>query len=250
MSYPSYILSIALFMAIAYSLTKKSFQKKAIQEKSMHIQHKPITPENTIITFDLHDVIVNYDYSEILHTFLQNKNKLKLIIAMLNPFVWWDIAKLTWQDSVAEQYIVGLGEKYTSLKPFIPLGTQIANCQRPNPRMVKLLEELKQRGYTLHLFSNIGAQIFEDFKKKFPELIELFDMISIPSKQNGYSKKPHDSAFTNYLKKLKNDGRQIIFVDDKVRNLEKAHSHDITGILFTNTYKLRAKLEDLGLASE
>ena len=56
-----------------------------------NIKYKPIsskiTPENTIITFDLHDVIFEYDYLEIIKTFLHSEKKTKLIITILNPFI-------------------------------------------------------------------------------------------------------------------------------------------------------------------
>jgi len=247
MSFSFYVLFVSLFSVIAYSFAKKAYQKKEIVKQFAQVKCKPITPENTIITFDLHDVIVNYDYSEISKTFFKSKKKLKLLIAMLNPFVWYDIIKLKWHDSVAEQYIVGLGEKYASLKPYIPLGIRIANCQRPNHQVIKLLKELKSKGYTLHLFSNIGAQIFEQFKIKFPEIIKHFDLTSIPSKQNGYLKKPYHKAFAHYLEKLKHDDRQIIFIDDKAQNIQKAASYGIIGVHFSNLYQLKKDLATIGL---
>jgi len=210
-------------------------------------KYNPITPQNTILTFDLHDVIVNYDYGKIIKTFFKSNRKLKLLFAMLNPFVWKDIITLKWHGAVAEEYIVGLGEKYPSLKPYVPLGIRLANCQRPNPAMINFIKELKNKGYTIHLFSNIGAEIFEHFKTKFPAIIAQFDAISIPSKQNGYLKKPYHDAFINFLETYKNDNRQIIFIDDKMRNIQKAASYGIIGIHFKNPGQLKKYLADLGL---
>jgi len=232
---------------ITYSLVEKLVTKKMYSKKLP--RYFPITPKNTIITFDLHDVIVHYNYSEIAKTFFKSKGKLGLIIAMLNPLIWWNIIKLTWQDSVAEQYIVGLGEKYPSLKPYVPLGIRIANCQKPDPEMLAFIKELKNKGYTLHLFSNIGAEIFEQFGVKFPEIIKYFDMVSIPSKQNGYLKKPYGKAFAHYLEKLKGDERQVLFVDDKQKNIQKAYSYGIIGIHFSSLSKLKQALGKMGLES-
>ena len=241
-----FYIALALMLGfITCSFAKKSNQK-GIDPKQL-IKYTSITPQNTIITFDLHDVIVNYDYSEITKTFFKSNKKLKLLLAMLNPFIWKDIITLKWQDAVAEEYIIGLGAKYQSLAPYVSLGVQIANCQKPNPDMIALLHKLKAKGFTIHLFSNIGADIFEHFKQKFPEITKQFDIISIPSKQNDYIKKPYHKAFINFLDKHKGDKRQIIFIDDKARNIKKASLYGIIGIQFKNYTQLINDLTNLGL---
>jgi len=245
MSKTFFITLIILAITFVY-LALKLFGKKTIDPKKL-LKHNPITPQNTVITFDLHDVIVNYDYAAIIKTFFKSKKKLRLILALLNPLVWWDIIKLTYNKAIAEQYIVGLGEKHTSLQPYVQLGIKIANCQKINHNVIQIIKELKNRGYTLHMFSNIGTIICKQFEQKEPEIFQYFDDFILPSKQNGYLRKPHHNAFVNYLEKVKNAQKQVLFIDDKTRNTKKSHKYGIIGIQFKNHVQLREILKYLGV---
>jgi len=247
-TYFSFVFLISSFITyFIINKIRKKFFWKTTQIKSL-IKHTPITPENTIIVFDLHDVIVNYDYIKIIKTFFASKGKLKLFITMLNPFVWWNIIKLIYNNAIAEQYIIGLGKEHKNLTPYIPLGIAIANCQKANPKMIILLKELKNKGYTLQLFSNIGTQIFKDFKQKNPHIINYFDKVILPSQENGYLRKPHQNAFLNFLEKNKeNSNKQILFIDDKEKNTHKALSHGIIGISFKSEAQLRELFTKLGI---
>lgn len=207
----------------------------------------PVKPQNTIIAFDLHGVLFLADYKSIAKHFWNGKNKIKLCIILLNPLIWIDVIKLRLKKSVAEQYIIGLAKKYNSLKPYVPLGIQIANSQRPIAQTIEIVKKLKEKGYSLALFSNIGAEIFQDLRQKFPDIFTHFDILSLPSEQNGYIRKPFKKAFINFISSCKKQKKQIIFVDDKKKNIATAQSNNILGIHFRSPHQLQRKLEDLGI---
>ncbi|KKP29364.1 MAG: hypothetical protein UR12_C0009G0025 [candidate division TM6 bacterium GW2011_GWF2_30_66] len=210
--------------------------------------HKKYSPENTIIAFDFHDVLVNYNWSKIIKIFWSNNRKFKLFITLLNPLIWWDIIKLKYQKAVSEQYIVLLGQKYKNLEPYIPLGIEIANTQKINPKMLNLLKNLKLMGYELQLFSNIGGVIIQDAISKFPEIFDCFSKIIVPSQENKYIRKPFDSAFINYLQENNNKiSKKYIFIDDKSKNTKKAEKFGILGIRFKNYDQLIQEFKKLGI---
>ena len=211
------------------------------------LQHTPATPKNTIIAFDLHDVLVRYDYSQIIKHFWYEKHKLKLFVAFLNPFLLYDTVKLFFKNAVAQQYIIGLAQKHPILKQYETLGIKIANSQKPVPQMIKLLKELKDSGYTLHMFSNIGSEIFKDLDKKLPHIFKDFKSFTLPSEQNGYIRKPSKSSFENYLSQNDIDGKQVIFIDDTIKNITNAYKYGIIGILYTCPCQLREQLKNLGI---
>jgi len=217
------------------------------KEEKAKLIYTPPTPQNTIIAFDLHDVIVKYDYRAIVKTFFKHDKKLKFFIALLNPFFWKDVIKLKLQKAVPEQFIIQLGKKYKRLTPYIPLGIKIANCQNPDPRMIELLKQLKNQGYTLHLFSNIGATILQDLKQKFPDIIAYFDNVTIPSQENGYTRKPYQHAFEHYLAKHVKKDEQVIFIDDKKRNIKMAEKVGIIGIRFCSPRQLKSEFRKLAI---
>lgn len=216
----------------------------------------PATPDNTIIAFDFHDVLVDYDWPQIIKTFLKSDKKFRLFIALLNPKIWLDLIKLKMSEAVSEQYIVWLGNKYKSLTPYVQLGIKIANTQKVNQKMLIILKNLKQNGYELHLFSNIGLVIYNDAKNKFPEIFDCFDKIIVPSKGNGYIRKPHKNAFENYLTQIghefnnnfiKNSLKQIIFIDDKLKNIENGEKYGMIGIKFKNYDQLLQEFHNLSI---
>lgn len=245
----NYAIIIAIISGLLYLISRKYIRRKMLHyiTKNFLIRYKPISPENTILTFDFHDVIVNYDYPNIISTFLKSNKKLRLFIALLNPFVLWDIIKMKYNKGVSEQFIVSIGRNHKSLEPYIPLGIKIANTQKVNPKMLELIKELKGMGYQMHIFSNIGAIIFQDAKDKFAQVFENFDKIILPSEQNGYIRKPYQNAFKNYLDSIDSTNKQIIFVDDKLENIQTAERNALIGIKFKNYEQLKREFIDLGV---
>jgi len=243
MSILLFILFAAIILILANSIHKYIVSRRYA---TVTLQHPP-TPENTIITFDLHDVLVQYDYGQIVNHFWQEKQKLRLFLAFLHPVLLYDTIKLFLNDAVAEQYIISLPQKHKILQPYIPLGIKIANSQTIVPQMFELVKELKKLGYTLDIFSNIGAEIFKDLEKKYPVFFSYFNSVTLPSQANGYIRKPSHNSFKNYLANHHILDKQIIFIDDKMRNIKPAYKHKIVGILYKNPDQLKEQLLLLGI---
>lgn len=248
------LLIFTIFLAIGYLIGKKSLRKRLvtyIRPKSL-IKYFPAKPENTIIVFDFHDVLVDYNWPEIIKTFLKSPGKFKLFIALLNPKIWLDLVKLKSKDAVSEEYIVWLGNKHKALTPYVQLGINIANTQKTNLKMLEILKNLKQNGYELHLFSNIGLVIYNDAKVKFPEIFECFDKVIVPSEENGYLRKPYENAFENYLKEIGKTPesattKQIVIIDDKIKTVKTGEKYGFIGIKFKNYEQFLQDLNNLGV---
>jgi len=242
MGFLNILLIIFLAIPLAYLLYRFISDRNM---KPIKIPLPPIAPENTIISFDLHDVLVRYDYIGIIKEFWSSKRKVGLFITILNPFLIYDALKLLYHGGIAEQFILVLPQEHPRLKPYIPLGIRIANCQIPVKPMLELVKKLKQSGYTIHLFSNIGAKIFQDLKEKLPGMFVDVDDVTLPSEKNEYIRKPFKNAFETYATKHKD--KNIIFIDDKRRNIKTARSCGIIGILFKNHGLLTKELKKLGV---
>lgn len=204
-------------------------------------------PKSTVIAVDLHGVLFKPNYKNMFKQFFKNKKKLKLVFALINPRLWIDVVRLMHKRAIVEEFFIRLGKKYHRLEPFIPLGIKIANQQEPVTDVVKTLNNLKKKGYSIHLFSNIGSIIFEDLNKKFPTLFKMFDSFTMPSHTNGYLRKPSKKAFEEYLNEHNTDGKQVIFIDDKKRNVHAAKKHGIISILFRSPRQLKEKLLSIGV---
>ncbi len=199
-------------------------------------------PNDTVIAVDLHGVLFKHNYKKMLLIFLASKKKLQLIRALLSPSLWIDTIKLIKRNGIAEQFLVGLADKHHRLRPFVPLGIAIANQQKPQLDVINILKELKKNGYKLYLFSNIGSIIFDDLHKKFPELMKLFESFTIPSKHEGYIRKPSTKAFQLYISQNGLENKKIILIDDNRKNTKAARQHGIHGIFFSSIKQLNKEL--------
>ena len=74
---------------------------------------------------------------------------------------------------------------------------QLVNDFTPDLSMLAILAELKQRGYTILLFSNIGETCFAALRQKHPEVFVSFTDFHCSQRVENYTKKPgtrHTSA--------------------------------------------------------
>lgn len=193
------------------------------------------TPETTVVAFDLHGVVSTSDYWQIVKLGIRNLGNIaRLGLYTFNPFFLKDAYRLWRSNAVAAAYLHMVDIKYPFLKPTINFLIQVGNAQKPNQPLIDFIKKLKDHGYHVHMFSNIGDIILDDFTVKHPDIVDLFDAIWSTNKSNNYIGKPYDAAFINYHAQNKN-GKQVIFVDNTKRNIAAANRHNIIGILFINT---------------
>ena len=114
---------------------------------------------------------------------------------------------------------------------------------------IKIIKELKNNGYKVYVLSNCAQETYDKLKLKYPAVYNLFDGEYLPSKHNNYNAKPHKSfyrEFKSYLVAQGHGSKQIVFIDDKEKNVTAAKKEHIFGVQFTGAKKLRtdiAKLE-------
>lgn len=210
------------------------------------MSYKKHTPETTIIAFDLHGVVIKSDYWQILKLALLNPSCIfKLALYSFNPFFLKDVYRLWRSHAVAAAYLKLVDIKYPFLKSTISFLIQVGNAQKPNQPLVDFIKKLKQHGYSVHLFSNIGDIILDDFVIKHPDIVRLFDALWGTHKINDYIGKPHDTAFINYHAHYNPSGKRVIFVDNTKRNIDAANRHNMIGVFYTNTHDVIQKITDL-----
>jgi len=113
---------------------------------------------------------------------------------------------------------------------------------------VKLLQELKDKGYKLYILSNWDPSSFPLFQRSFPEIFvtndhkEMFDGIMISG--NVKIVKPETAIFERCLEEFNLKAQDTIFIDDEPANVIAAQKIGITTILSDphNTQALRTYL--------
>lgn len=204
----------------------------------------------SVIAFDLHNVLFAPHYQQILRLLFSTPNKFQIMKTVLHPRFLFDALHLYCSTRVTEEYIITLGKKYTALEKHIDRAIEITNALSPITGTINLLHELKNLGYSLYIFSNIGQQTYEEFVKKYEELFTVFDGIHVTHAQNNWIQKPQPAAYVTFLQRFNVDPNSMIFIDDKKNNTNAAQSCGITAICYKSTTQLRKKLITLGVLND
>ncbi len=144
---------------------------------------RPITPETTVIVFDLHNVVLKKQLRKILFTSIKLMSQGTWRYT-LNPALWYQVYRLRAHSDVAEDIFEKLSVRYPGLAPFRKDFIRLTNHQKMVRRVVDLIRKLKQQGYRLYILSNIGKETFEDLSMKYPQLVAYFDGVFTATADN------------------------------------------------------------------
>jgi len=121
--------------------------------------------------------------------------------------------------------------------------TVMKNAIGVNPEMYELVGQLKGKGIPIAMLSNIDdrlARLIRDFG-----LYEPFDPCLL-SCEIGLEK-PDPKIYDVLLKKMNLPAKEIVFIDDRLENIEAAQKLGFDAILFTSQEQLQKELSKRGL---
>ncbi len=104
---------------------------------------------------------------------------------------------------------------------------------------VKILSELKEKGYKLYLLSNFHSLAFETVYSKY-DFFKSFDGGIISYKENLL--KPENEIYTKLLNTYNLNAEECLFIDDTFINIEAASSLGINTIHFISYETLKKSL--------
>jgi glucose-1-phosphatase len=106
---------------------------------------------------------------------------------------------------------------------------------------VRLLPELKKRGYRLYFLSNFPLDIFEEVRTGY-FFFRYFDggIISAEAK----SSKPEQGIYNNLLEKYSLLAKQSLFIDDIEKNVKTAESLGMKGIFTNGSLEISNEIEE------
>lgn len=107
--------------------------------------------------------------------------------------------------------------------------------------VIEIIKELK-KNHKVFLFSNYIGELLRIILKK-QEITELFDEIIISSEHQ--LKKPDPLFFKILTNKANVENNEILFIDDRLENVEGAKKIGINAIQFINSQKLLSDLKEL-----
>lgn len=109
-----------------------------------------------------------------------------------------------------------------------------------NPEMYALVDELKKKQIPIALLSNIDMRLSKLIREF--GLYEPFDPCLL-SCEIGIEK-PDPRAYKTLLEKLELPAKDIVFIDDRLENIEKAKELGIDAILFESPLQIRKELRN------
>lgn len=112
-----------------------------------------------------------------------------------------------------------------------------------NPKMMSLIEKLKEIGYRVPVLTNVSRKMADYNKMK--GRYKLFKPVFL-SYEIGL-KKPSPKIFLHALKKLKLKPDECVFIDDKENYLKGAGAVGIKTIFFKNFPQLKVELRRAGV---
>lgn len=225
-------LTYSVNMLYVYHLNKK-YPKRIIIQK--------ISPESVFV-FDLHGVIFKLSPIQVIKEFIKAPNKIELISTIFYPKLFLKALYAFYKGEVAEEVVLNLAKKHPELKNVSIVLLNALNAQEPIVQTLDIIKDLKSKNYKLFIFSNIGERSINILKNKFPDVFACFDGVSSTNSQDGYIKKPDIRAFNKHLNQFQHEKSNVIFIDDKMKNVLVAQSLGIPSILFTSPYELRKTL--------
>ncbi len=218
-----------------------------------------ITPANSIFAIDLHDVVVKPQWRTGWRTIRKDDRFGALVRRCFNPrFLYNLIWCFSRGIALAEQRLELMAQRYPTSERFASLLVAAANEQEPIDEVVALMEQLKNTGYRLTLFSNIGELTYfgnpdrkvEGFAQKFPQIDRLFSGRCVVCATNNFVHKPNRNAYECFLEQCNPDGKHVIFIDDRRDNVQAGERIGMSSIYLDpdgNPGQLRKQLGKLGI---
>ncbi|HRN78133.1 MAG TPA: DUF2608 domain-containing protein [Candidatus Dependentiae bacterium] len=236
-----YTLLIPLFLSLGF-ITPNSVIKK-------------LNPSNTIIAWDFHHVIAQPKK----HRVIKQLGGLFSGIGILgNGKLRKEIRAIAKRRGTGEEYAALLQHyKYKKLSRAIE---KISNDQTPIAGTVNIINQLHAKGYKQHMLSDIGNTFLQKLEHN-GRFNHIFKLMTYKQSVQYSAGEPHKIVpgglyFKKYFDVLRKQGynnHAIIFIDDKLQNIQAAESAgkkygvQVIGIQFKHPLQLNQQLAQLVL---
>lgn len=190
--------------------------------------------------FDFGNVIVNFDTYYMTSLYVDTPEDIRLVESVLFDRLYWDrldlgtISDTQLKEAACSRLPERLHQKamqvYDNWHKNLPF----------TPKIVDLIDEIKQRGGKLFLLSNISTGFAQNYEQS-PCLAELFSRFDglVFSAPLGIVK-PQPEIFEFLLDKYSLSASDTVFIDDSQKNILGAQNVGLSTFLFNgNVSKLR-----------
>ena len=217
---------LELYPAFSKSSTGKSHLAK------QHVQ---------IVVFDFGGVIAQANTTQmsnfLINSFNINKDELSSALRDMQNYVSKGGSEKQFWEQFAISKRITLPNDW-----FNQFGIVIQQSITEMPESLTIVKTLQSQGYQTAMLSDVTQYQAEIIRKM--GYYDLFTPVLL-SYEIGV-KKPNPEAFQILLKKLKLPAPSVLFIDDRIENVEAAKNQGIDSIQFINPEQLKDELEKRG----
>lgn len=226
-------------------------------------------PDDIIFAWDIHHVLAK----PLKNRILNNLEYSKLIALYAKAAGSWVAQLFNKKESTENQKLVDEAIKmrnsgdasgegfYHIFKKYghddlAQMVLNISNGYEPIAETLELVAQLKALGYTNRTASNIGDNFYTKFSEKYPKMFKDFDegaTVTFVENDGTIVKNPikkPDPQFAEKFEQMFNPdhSKTVIFIDDKMKNVEGLKRDNWVTLQFKDVEQLRADLQELGIS--
>ncbi|GAA0684951.1 MULTISPECIES: HAD family hydrolase [Clostridium] len=190
------------------------------------------------IVFDIGNVLLNFKPVEYLRTKMEEENIKSVKEAVFDSPEWPMLDEGTITEKEAIRVI---SERNAEIKDLVELAfDNWYDMLTPIENSVKLLKELKAKGYNLYYLSNFQELAYDYIIKEY-EFFGLFDggVASFAEKLM----KPDKDIYEKLMERYDLKPEECLFMDDTALNIDGAENVGMKGIVFTTAEDAMDKLK-------
>lgn len=194
------------------------------------------------IVFDIGNVLLNFKPVEYLGTKMEEENIKSVKEAVFDSPEWPMLDEGTITEKEAIRVI---SERNAEIKDLVELAfDNWYDMLTPIENSVKLLKELKAKGYNLYYLSNFQELAYDYIIKEY-EFFGLFDggVASFAEKLM----KPDKDIYEKLMERYDLKPEECLFMDDTALNIDGAENVGMKGIVFTTAEDAMDKLKEFNV---
>lgn len=167
--------------------------------------------------FDLGGVVIEFHPIELTESFGKNKEESQLYLDVIRHPDWFEFDRGTYtKEEIAQKVFERTGSPVSRTMEFFVHLRESFSVIQPTWDFIR---ELKAKGISIYLLSNMNMDTFNYLKSTFPVFNEFDD--GVVSENVGYCK-PEKEIFDIFLKQTGLSLDEFIFFDDTDVNVKKA----------------------------
>ena len=182
------------------------------------------------IVFDIGNVILNFDYKNVIEKYTNNVEEQKFIIDnIINSPEWLGYSLIDTGYITKEEAIFIVQDRTNHINDLLidDFWNTYNNYGYVDNRVLDLIKKLKEQKYNVYLLSNINAHTVDAIKSS-----GIFDIV------DGYvlsyiehQVKPYVSIYKTLINRYDLNEKECLFIDDNVNNVRTANELGMIGKL-------------------